>query len=132
MFIEWMHTRKPTILGLASGAIAGLVVITPAAGFVNIKGAIIMGVLGGIIPYFSVAAIKPKLGYDDSLDAFGIHGVAGTLGAILTGIFADPAINEAGRGLLYGNPGQLMTQLIAVGVTMLYVAVVTFIIFMLI
>jgi Amt family ammonium transporter len=132
MFTEWVHTKKPTVLGLASGAVAGLVAITPAAGFVNIKGAIIIGILAGIVPYFSVATIKPKLGYDDSLDAFGIHGVGGTLGAILTGIFADPAINEAGKGLLYGNPGQLITQLIAVVVTILYSAVVTLIILLLV
>src|SRR4030043_2287853 len=105
MFTEWMHKTKPTVLGLASGAVAGLVAITPAAGFVHIKGAMIIGILAGIIPYFAVAIIKPKLGYDDSLDAFGIHGVGGTLGAILTGIFADPSVNELGKGLLYGNPG---------------------------
>jgi Amt family ammonium transporter len=130
MFTEWIHTRKPTVLGLASGAVAGLVAITPAAGFVNVKGAIIIGILAGIVPYFAVATIKPKLGYDDSLDAFGIHGVGGTLGAILTGIFADPAINEAGKGLLFGNPGQLITQLIAVMVTLVYSGIMTFIIFM--
>ena len=130
MLTEWLHAKKPTVLGLASGAVAGLVAITPAAGFVNIKGAIIIGILAGIVPYFAVATIKPKLGYDDSLDAFGIHGVGGTLGAILTGIFADPAINEAGRGLLYGNPHQLITQIIAVVATMLYSGVVTLIIFM--
>ncbi len=132
MFTEWIHTKKPTLLGLASGAVAGLVAITPAAGFVNIKGAFIIGIIAGIIPYFAVASIKPKLGYDDSLDAFGIHGVAGTLGAVLTGIFADPSINEAGRGLLYGNPGQLITQIIAVVVTMLYTAVVTAVIFIIV
>jgi Amt family ammonium transporter len=132
MFTEWMHSKKPTVLGLASGAVAGLVAITPAAGFVNITGAIIIGILAGIIPFFAVAKLKPALGYDDTLDAFGIHGVAGTLGAILTGVFADPSINEAGKGLLYGNPGQLMTQVIAVGVTIVYSAVVTFVIFMVI
>lgn len=129
MFTEWMHTKKPTVLGLASGAIAGLVAITPAAGFVNIQGAIIIGILAGIVPYFAVASIKPKLGYDDALDAFGIHGVGGILGAILTGVFADPAVNSAGAGLLYGNPGQLITQLIAVGVTIAYSGVMTLIIF---
>jgi Amt family ammonium transporter len=129
MFVEWMHTKKPTVLGLASGAVAGLVAITPAAGFVNINGALIIGLLAGIVPYFAVAAIKPKLGYDDSLDAFGIHGVGGILGAILTGIFADPSVNELGKGLLYGNPGQLLTQIIAVVVTMVYSAVATLIIF---
>ncbi len=132
MFTEWLHTKKPTVLGLASGAVAGLVAITPAAGFVNIKGAIIIGILAGIIPYFAVASIKPKLGYDDSLDAFGIHGVGGILGAILTGVFADPSINEVGKGLLFGNPGQMLTQIIAVIVTMAYSAIMTLIIFMIV
>jgi ammonium transporter, Amt family len=130
MFTEWIHTKKPTVLGLASGAVAGLVAITPAAGFVNITGALIIGILAGIVPYFAVATLKPKLGYDDSLDAFGIHGVGGILGALLTGIFADPSINELGTGLLYGNPKQLLTQIIAVAVTMVYSAVATLIIFM--
>lgn len=125
MFTEWIHSKKPTLLGLASGAVAGLVAITPAAGFVDIKGSLIIGLLAGIIPFFAVAYLKPKLGYDDALDAFGIHGVAGTIGAILTGIFANPAINEAGKGLLYGNPSQLFIQLIAVGVTIVYVAIAT-------
>jgi Amt family ammonium transporter len=129
MFVEWMHTKKPTVLGLASGAVAGLVAITPAAGFVNIKGALVIGILAGIVPYFAVAAIKPRLGYDDSLDAFGIHGVGGILGAVLTGIFADPSVNELGKGLLYGNPRQLLTQIIAVVVTMVYSGVATLIIF---
>ncbi len=132
MVVEWMHSKKPTVLGLASGAVGGLVAITPAAGFVNITGAIIIGLAAGIIPFFAVAWLKPKLGYDDTLDAFGIHGIGGTLGAILTGVFADPSVNELGKGLLYGNPGQLMTQLIAVGVTMVYSAVMTLIIFMII
>lgn len=128
MFTEWIYSKKPTLLGLASGAVAGLVAITPAAGFVDIKGSLIIGLLAGIIPFFAVAYLKPKLGYDDALDAFGIHGVAGILGAILTGIFANPAINEAGKGLLYGNPSQLFIQLIAVGVTIVYVAIATAII----
>ncbi len=129
MSTEWFSTKKPTVLGLASGAVAGLVAITPGAGFVNIKGAMIIGILAGIVPYFAVANIKPRLGYDDSLDAFGIHGVGGMLGAILTGIFADPSINELGRGLLYGNSLQLLAQVVAVGVTVLYSGVVTLIIF---
>lgn len=132
MFTEWIHHKKPTVLGLASGAVAGLVAITPAAGFVNISGAIIIGILAGVIPYFAVAYLKPKLGYDDALDAFGIHGIAGVLGAILTGIFADPSINEAGKGLFYGNAGQLTTQIIAVVATIAYSAIATFIIFMVI
>jgi Amt family ammonium transporter len=120
------------VLGLASGAVAGLVAITPAAGFVNISGAIIIGIAAGIIPFFAVAALKPKLGYDDTLDAFGIHGVGGTIGAILTGVFADPAINDAGKGLLFGNPGQLLIQIIAVAVTLVYSGLMTFVIFMVI
>jgi Amt family ammonium transporter len=132
MFTEWMHSKKPTVLGLASGAVAGLVAITPAAGFVNITGALVIGIAAGIVSFMSVAVLKPKMGYDDTLDAFGIHGVAGTLGAILTGVFADPSINEAGKGLLYGNPWQVWTQIIAALVTVVYTGVVTAIIFMII
>src|SRR5574341_451460 len=132
MFTEWMHGGKPTVLGLASGAVGGLVAITPAAGFVNITGAIVIGIAAGVIPFFAVAKLKPLLGYDDTLDAFGIHGVGGTIGALLTGVFADPAINELGKGLLYGNPGQLWTQFIAVAATLVYSGVMTFILFMVI
>ena len=132
MVVEWMHSGKPTVLGLASGAVGGLVAITPAAGFVNISGAMIIGIAAGVIPFFAVAKLKPMLGYDDTLDAFGIHGIGGTIGAILTGVFADPAINSAGKGLLYGNPGQLWTQIIAVGATIAYSGVMTLIIFMII
>ncbi len=130
MFVEWKHSGKPTVLGLASGAVGGLVAITPAAGFVNISGAIIIGLAAGIIPFYAVAKLKPMFGYDDTLDAFGIHGIGGTLGAILTGVFADPAINAAGKGLLYGNPGQVWIQFIAVASTVVYSGVMTFVIFM--
>jgi Amt family ammonium transporter len=130
MFVEWLHAKKPTVLGLASGAIAGLVAITPAAGFVNVIGAIIIGLVAGVVPYFAVAVLKHKLGYDDALDVFGIHGVAGILGAILTGVFADPSINEAGKGLLYGNPGQVLIQALAVVITIIYDAIATFVILM--
>jgi Amt family ammonium transporter len=130
MVVEWMHSGKPTVLGLASGAVGGLVAITPAAGFVNIGGAIVIGIAAGVIPFFAVAKMKPMFGYDDTLDAFGIHGIGGTIGALLTGVFADPAINEAGKGLLYGNPIQVWIQIKAVVVTMLYSGVMTFIIFM--
>jgi Amt family ammonium transporter len=92
---EWLHRGKPSVLGFCSGIVAGLVVITPAAGFVTFNSAMIMGVLAGIVPYFAVVFLKAKLGYDDALDTFGVHGVGGTLGAILTGIFADPTVNEA-------------------------------------
>ncbi|MBI5075543.1 MAG: ammonium transporter [Nitrospirae bacterium] len=132
MVVEWMHSKKATVLGLASGAVGGLVAITPAAGFVNISGAICIGLAAGIIPFFAVAYLKPKLGYDDTLDAFGIHGIGGTIGAVLTGVFADPSVNELGKGLLYGNPGQLWTQILASLITFAYSAVVTAVIFLLI
>jgi ammonium transporter, Amt family len=132
MITEWIYNKKPTVLGLASGAVAGLVAITPAAGFVNIGGSLVIGALAGIIPFFMVAIVKKKFGYDDTLDAFGIHGVGGTLGALLTGVFADPAINAAGKGLLYGNPAQLKIQFIAVGTTIGYDAIVTILIFLVI
>jgi Amt family ammonium transporter len=128
MFVEWLHAKKPTVLGLASGAIAGLVAITPAAGFVNVIGAVIIGLVAGVVPYFAVAVLKHKLGYDDALDVFGIHGVAGILGAVLTGVFADPSINEAGKGLLYGNPGQVLIQALAVVITIIYDAIATLVI----
>ncbi len=132
MFTEWAFSKKPTVLGIASGMIAGLVAITPAAGFVNVVSSIIIGAIAGFICYLSVTSLKPKLGYDDALDVFGIHGVAGIIGAILTGVFADPAINEAGKGLLYGNAGQVMTQIIAVVVTIIYTAILTALIFLVI
>lgn len=132
MLTEWIITKKPTVLGIASGIIAGLVAITPAAGFVNITGSVIIGAIAGVICYFSVTAMKPKLGYDDALDVFGIHGLAGIMGAILTGVFADPSVNEAGKGLLYGNAKQVLIQLSAVGVTMLYTAIMTCVIFLII
>jgi Amt family ammonium transporter len=130
MFVEWLHAKKPTVLGLVSGAIAGLVAITPAAGFVNVIGAIIIGLVAGVVPYFAVAVLKHKLGYDDALDVFGIHGVAGILGAVLTGVFADPSINEAGKGLLYGNPEQVLIQASSVVVTIIYDAIATLVILM--
>ena len=132
MFVEWKHSGKPTVLGLASGAVGGLVAITPAAGFVNIGGALIIGLAAGIIPFYAVAVMKQKLGYDDTLDAFGIHGIGGTIGALLTGFLADPAINEAGKGLFYGNPIQVWIQIKAILVTLVYSGVMTFIIFMII
>jgi Amt family ammonium transporter len=85
-----------------------------------------------VVPFYAVAKLKPMFGYDDTLDAFGIHGIGGTLGALLTGVFADPAINSAGKGLLYGNPGQLWTQTIAVLATLAYSAVATLVIFLII
>lgn len=129
MFVEWKHSGKPTVLGLASGAVGGLVAITPAAGFVNIGGALIIGIAAGVIPFYAVAVMKQKLGYDDTLDAFGIHGIGGTIGALLTGFLADPIINEAGKGLFYGNPIQVWIQIKAILVTAIYCAIMTAIIF---
>ncbi len=132
MFIEWITTGKPTVLGLASGMIAGLAAVTPASGFVNVIGAIVIGAAAGAACYFCVSKVKPIFGYDDALDVFGIHGIAGILGTILTGIFADPKINSAGKGLLYGNSKQFLIQLLAVFLCLVYVAIVTGIIFLII
>ncbi|TWH46801.1 ammonium transporter [Sporomusa sp. KB1] len=126
---EWLYHGKPTLLGAASGCIAGLVAITPAAGFVTVPSAIIMGLGGGVICFFAVAIAKNKLGYDDSLDAFGVHGVGGTFGAIATGFFATTAVNPAGAdGLFYGNAAQVLKQLAGVGTSWIFAAVMTFLI----
>jgi Amt family ammonium transporter len=114
MFTEWMTRGKPTVLGAASGAVAGLVAITPAAGFVGPVSSIIIGALGGALCY-TACNLKSKLGYDDSLDVVGVHGVGGTWGAIATGLFATKLVNSGGAdGLFFGNPGQLWTQIVAV------------------
>ena len=126
MFIEWKLISKPTILGGATGAVAGLVAITPAAGFVSPLSSICIGVIVGIVCYTAVAVIKLKLAYDDSLDAFGVHGVGGTVGALATGLFAQKIINSAGNnGLFFGNPSQFLTQAIGVAATMAYSITVT-------
>ncbi len=130
LLIEWKHNKKPTLLGLASGAIAGLVGITPAAGFVTLGGALAIGAISGILGYFGVAILKHKLGYDDSLDAFGIHGLCGMWGAIATGLFASPAITEGAAGLFYGNPGQVWTQFLSIIGTIAFSAAATFIVVM--
>ena len=126
MAIEWKLTGKPTILGGATGAVAGLVAITPAAGFVTPLSSILIGIAVAIVCYMAVAVIKLKLAYDDSLDAFGVHGVGGTLGALLTGLFAQKIVNSAGNnGLFFGNPHQFVVQAIGVGATMVYSVVIT-------
>jgi Amt family ammonium transporter len=126
---EWIARGKPTTLGAASGAVAGLVAITPAAGYVGPMSAIIIGLVAGIVCYLAVL-IKPKLGYDDSLDVVGVHCVGGVVGAMLTGLFATKLVNSAGGdGLFFGNPGQLWIQAIAVGVTLIYSFVVSYILF---
>ncbi|MEK6684241.1 MAG: ammonium transporter [Nitrospirota bacterium] len=127
MFTEWAYRGKPTLLGAASGAVAGLVAITPAAGFVGPVSSILIGIGAGVFCYFAVF-LKGKLGYDDSLDVFAVHGIGGTWGAIATGLFANPAVNPAGKGLFFGNPGQLVTQIIAVGATWVLAIVGTYII----
>lgn len=128
LIIDYLKTGKPTLLGALSGAIAGLVAITPAAGFVTVQAAIIIGLVTSVISYLAIAWLKPRLGYDDALDVFGIHGMSGLWGAIATGLFAAPFINSLGTGLFYGNPGQLTTQIIAVAVVAGYSFVVTLVI----
>jgi Amt family ammonium transporter len=124
MVAEWTATGKPTVLGIASGAIAGLVAITPASGFVGPFGALIIGIVAGIVCYLSCTWLKHKIGYDDSLDVFGVHGVGGIVGALLTGVFAVEAIGGTG-GLLEGNAGQVGLQVYGIAVTVVYCAVVT-------
>jgi ammonium transporter, Amt family len=125
MFAEWGADKKPSLLGLASGAVAGLVGITPAAGFVGLGGALVIGVGAGLLGFLFVAKLKRKLGYDDSLDAFGVHGICGIWGALATGIFANPAVNPDGVGLLYGNPMQVWIQFVSIIGTAAYSAVAT-------
>ncbi|MDP2921564.1 MAG: ammonium transporter [Candidatus Omnitrophota bacterium] len=128
--LEWVFNGKPTIFGTVTGAVAGLVGITPAAGFVSVIPAIVIGLLVSVFCYIAVAYLKPKFGYDDSLDAFGVHGVGGIWGSIATGLFASKAVNPAGSdGLFFGNPHQLYVQAVTVLVTIVYSAVVTFIIY---
>ncbi|MBM2882805.1 ammonium transporter [Chromobacterium phragmitis] len=119
MFAEWATKKKPSVLGIASGAVAGLVAITPAAGFVDVKGALIIGLAAGVVCFWGATGLKHMMGYDDSLDAFGVHGVGGILGALLTGIFA---VKDIG-----GADGSLATQALGVGVTIVYCGIVTFI-----
>ena len=126
MFAEWIKDEKPTVLGLASGIVAGLVAITPAAGLVSLSGALIIGIGAGLIGYFSVAVLKQRLGFDDSLDAFGVHGMCGIWGALATGLFANPAISGS-AGLFYGNPKQLWIQFASIVATALYSGIVTLI-----
>ncbi len=128
MFTEWMARGKPTVLGAASGAVAGLVAITPASGFVGPISALIIGAVAGSLCYFA-CNLKSKLGYDDSLDVVGVHGVGGTWGALATGLFASKLVNDAGAdGLFFGNPGQLWIQIKAVAATYLLAIVGTWVV----
>lgn len=128
MFIEWKLTSRPTILGGATGAVVGLATITPASGFVSPMSAILIGIVSAAICYVAVAVIKLKFAYDDSLDAFGVHGVGGTVGALATGLFAQKIINAAGNnGLFFGNSSQFVTQSIGVFFIIAYTVIVTFV-----
>ena len=128
MVVEWIHRGKPTILGVASGAVAGLVAITPASGFVGVASSLVIGACAGGICYGGVL-LKTALGYDDSLDVVGIHGLGGTWGALATGLFASTAVNPDGAdGLFFGNPGQLWIQAVSVVATMAFAFVMTLLI----
>ncbi|HXJ01642.1 MAG TPA: ammonium transporter [Micropepsaceae bacterium] len=129
MFSEWLVAKKPSVLGMISGAVAGLVAITPASGFVNPTGALIIGIAAGIVCYLSSVHMKKIFGYDDALDAFGVHGVGGALGAMLTGAFASNAINMSSKGwLIDGNAGQMLIQFYDVAGVFVYCAIATYII----
>jgi len=131
--IEWRLSGAPTILGAVTGAVAGLVAVTPACGFVSPLNAVFIGVSVSMICYTSIAFVKGKLGYDDSLDAFGVHGVGGAWGTIATGLFAEKAVNAAGAdGLFFGGMHQFLVQLLLVGITVLYAVAVTFVLFKLV
>ncbi|MCZ7593756.1 MAG: ammonium transporter [Hyphomicrobium sp.] len=130
---EWLFKGKPSLLGAVSGAVAGLVAITPACGFVSVNAALIIGLAAGIICYWGVTGFKRMFGYDDALDVWGVHGMGGILGALLTGVFAMESIGGAGKkGLLDGNPDQVITQLYGVGVTIAWCGVVSLIVLLLI
>ncbi|MER8863074.1 ammonium transporter [Mesorhizobium sp. M0751] len=122
MFAEWIVAKKPSILGIISGAVAGLVAVTPASGFVNPTGAFIVGIVAGVLCYVSAVKLKHAFGYDDSLDAFGVHGIGGIIGALLTGVLADPAINSLGSGASVGK------QLYGIVFTILWTAIASFVI----
>ncbi|MGC2409437.1 MAG: ammonium transporter [Methyloceanibacter sp.] len=129
MVSEWIIGKKPSVLGMISGAVAGLVAITPASGFVNPTGALIIGIAAGVVCYFASVHMKKVFGYDDALDVWGVHGVGGALGAMLTGAFASNAINSTSKGwLIDGNPGQMLIQFYDVAGTFLWCGIMTFII----
>ena len=128
MFAEWIVKGKPSVLGIVSGAVAGLVAITPASGFVDPRGALIIGIAAGVSCYWGATGLKHMFGYDDSLDAFGVHGVGGTVGAILTGVLAVAWVGGEGKsGLIDGNPHQVIVQLYAIAVVVVYDVIVSLI-----
>ena len=127
MSIEWSARGKPSVLGILSGAVAGLGMITPAAGYVEPWAAMVIGLLAGAVCYWASVVLKTKLGYDDSLDVFGVHGIGGATGTILAGVFATAAIGET-AGLIEGNGKQVVNQLYGAAVTLVWSGVVTFVI----
>lgn len=127
--LDWILNRKPTVIGICTAAVAGLVAITPAAGFVGVTGAVVIGLLVAVACFFMVSVVKHKFGYDDSLDAFGVHGIGGILGAIATGLLATPTVQSSYSGLFYGNPKQLGIQLLATVATMVFSGIMTYILF---
>lgn len=129
VILDWILNKKPTVIGICTAAVAGLVAITPAAGFVGVTGAIVIGVLVAVVCFFMVSVVKHKFGYDDSLDAFGVHGIGGIIGALATGLLATPTIQSAYSGLFYGNPKQFYLQLIATVTTIVFSGVMTFVLF---
>jgi Amt family ammonium transporter len=131
MLIDWIHNKKPTTVGVCTGAVAGMVAITPAAGTVDVLGAIFIGLISSMVCFYMVAVVKPKYKYDDSLDAFGVHGIGGIVGSILTGIFATQYITgeNGAKGALYGDWHQLWIQILATVATIVFSAIMTYILF---
>jgi len=130
MILDWTLNEVPTMLGVATGIVAGLVAVTPAAGYVTPLSALAIGALSGVVCFFFVTKVKARFGYDDSLDVFGVHGVGGIVGALATGLFATKAINPAGNdGLFYGNAHQLWVQFLTTAVAVGYSAVMTFVLY---
>lgn len=132
MVVEWVLQKKPSVLGMLSGAVAGLVAVTPAAGFVDPSGALMIGLISGAVCYAGAVWLKHKFGYDDSLDAFGVHGIGGAVGAVLTGVFALSSVNSLGKGAIDGNPGQIVTQLEGLAIAGVYCAVATYVILLIV
>ena len=129
MLAEWVIAKKPSVLGMVSGAVAGLVAITPASGYVDTVGALWIGVAAGVVCYGSAVHLKKLIGYDDALDCWGVHGIGGALGAILTGVFASNAINSSSKGwFIDHNPHQMVLQFEDVGATFFYCLIMSFII----
>jgi len=130
LVLDWIFNKVPTMLGVATGLVAGLVAVTPAAGYVTPLSAIVIGAIATLFCFLFVTKIKEKFGYDDALDVFGVHGVGGIIGALATGLFATKTVNAAGNnGLFYGNPELLLVQLLTTVVSIVFSAVMTFVLF---